>query len=258
MRRGVLCLLPALLICLLLSACDLRNRQSSEDFVPEGEYTDAGIPEANPGSNLPLPVQGETECVKIVLSESGEYIYTNPAISYSYELPFIDLSGSHAVGCNQEIEAGFGKAIRESLSRMEERQEPIVETVRCSSYIFGSVLTLRIERVDVDGSRSEAIYSLDRATGEKVTTEAFCAAAGLDRSQLKARLELAVEERLRVLAPSTDPEDPDFVRALAQTKSLLGDPDKLDYYLDSNGKLVCIAEIFTPGGGDGMEELHIN
>lgn len=258
MRRGVLCLLPALLICLLLSACDLRNRQSSEDFVPEGGDTGTALPDADPGSDLPLPIQGGTECVKIVLSESGEYIYSNPAIEYSYELPFIDLSGSHAVGCNQEIEAGFGEAIRESLALMEGRQAPIVETVRCDSYIFGTVLTLRIERVDVDGSRSEAIYSLDRSTGEKVTTDAFCSAAGLDRSQLKTRLELAVEERLRVLAPSTDPEDPDFVRALAQTKALLADLDKLNYYLDSNGKLVCIAEILTPGGGDGMEELHIN
>ncbi len=247
-----------LLVCLLLSGCDLRNRQSSEDFIPTGdeesfEQATYGIQEGEPLN----PALIGTDRVKLVLSESGEFIFSNPAIDYSYELPFIDLGGSHAIGCNQEIEASFGAAIRDSLERMEQKEEPVVKTVRFTSYLYGDVLTLHIERVDVDGGRSEAIYSVDNTSGERVSTEAFCKAAGVRQEELTDKLKAAVEERLHVLFPDLDPEDPAFRTALIQTTAQMNDTAKLNFYLDSLGELICIARVFTPTGSEGMEELRI-
>ena len=255
--RSLIALL--LLLCVILCGCDLRNRQSSEDFVPTGDVGAYEPPrgEDAPGAEL-NPGEAGMNRVKTVLSERGEYIYAYPAIEYSYELPFIDLAGAHAVGCNQEIESRFGQPIRESLAAMEQKRDPVVKTVAYTNYIFGNVLTLRVERTDTDGTQSEAIYSVDAKTGEKVSAEAFCEAVGLKKDQLKERVQRAAEERLRVLSGTVDSENPDYLLAVTQTMSLLSNVDYLNLYLNPDGKLVCIAEIFTPSGGDGMEELILN
>ena len=253
----IICVL-LLMFSLVLSGCDLRNRMSSEYFIETGDADEyAGAEFGDPDVGIADPAQTGMGAVKTVLSESGEYLFTNPEIVYSYELPFIDLAGGHAVSCNQDIEASFGRAIRESLEEMEQGQQPTVRTVSYMSYVFGNVLTVRIERADVDGGQSEAIFSVEKNSGERVTTNDFCDAVGMSRDQLKDRLDLAVEERLLVVSQNADPEDPEYLTALNRTKAELGNLDNLNLYLDPGGSLICIVHVYSASGGDGYEELRV-
>ena len=259
MRRREAIAAVLLSLCLLLTGCGLFDWEvtDTETYADDDEgYTlftraDTSAADLNPGQIQKNPV-------KTVLAYSGVCEFMYPTMEYSYELPFIDLGGSYAAGCNEELERRFGDAIRESLSRMEQIQEPIVQTVSYYSYIYGAVLTLRVERIDVDGSRSSGIYTVNADTGERVTPEEFCAASGLPRDMLKSSLERAVEERLAVEKGGEDKDSQAFRTALTNSLAQLANENTLNFYLESNGALMCVVQLWLPAGGTATEAVRIS
>lgn len=252
-------LLPALGLCLLLAGCDLRNRQSSENFVPGQTglpaQTEAPVTDSVGGES---PVQTGNNPVKTALSAKGEADFVYPALAWSYELPWIDLPDRYAMECSQEIDLRFGAPIREAMADLEQYKLPVVQKVAYQAYSVKGILTLRIERTNTDGTSARAIYSVMEQTGARVTTSDFCEAAGIPQKELLSRLNQAVEEKLLELCQGRwTREDTPFRTALTLTLSRLAEVDRLNLYLSPEGRLIAVVEVFDPAGGSTTEEIPI-
>ena len=251
MRR----LLPLCLILLLLVGCDLRNRQNSEDFFPTGTYEDNDRSDKIGMGEEPLIPQ-ERNAVKTVQSYAGEVPMTQPVRSYSYQLPMIDLAGAHAAGCNRDIEDFFGSMIRSSLESMERYEEPLLERLGYSSFTISGILTLRIDRLDFDGSESQAWYTVDAATGEEVSVNRLFAAAGIS-GEPQTVVDTAVKKLFVSRYGSAGGSDADtpYSTALFRTTEALLPLSVNRMHLNENGSLTVAIELFAPKGGSTVEEL---
>ena len=249
-------------LCLLLAGCNPRSRQPSENFVPSGR------PSSNPESQTPgetagaITPSGEEErplgggTVKEVFFQEGDYTYKGTEYHYSYSIPMVDLPSDYAMGCNQEIELRFGNPIRESLSDMERFEPLVVQTVKYTEDVFGSVLTVRVYETDVDGGESQGIYSLNAVTGEEPTYQEFLAAAGLQESRIPELLTDAVTLRYRELVGNRFREtDPRYTAALSQSLGALADPSLLYRHLTEDGKLAIYVTVYDPAGGSDLQEF---
>ena len=248
-------LILALLLLAGLSACELRNRQSSEDFIPSG--TAASAPRWTNAGSAPDPaIPQERSVVKTVLSYEGEIPGSYPARGYSYSLPMIDLGGGEAMACNQEIEERFGSLIRQSMEAMERWQDPILERLSYTSYTLEGILNLRIDRQDLDGGAQQVWYAVDAASGEAVTVERLFAAAGIEGEPQKT-VEAAAEAAFR--ARYGDPAAPDaaWTTALTKTQAELLPLTANRMHLTEEGGLVVAVELFAPEGGSRVEALRL-
>lgn len=250
-------LIPILmLLALLLTACDLRNRQSSEDYIPTGSAS----PRADwTPRESGLPGQ-ETEktTVKTVLSYDGEIPLTEPKRTCSYRLPMIDLGGAAAVACSQEIEERFGGLIRQSIEAVESWQTPILERLSYSSFTLADILTLRIDRLDLDGSMQEAWYTVDAVSGEAVTVERLFRAAGLSGKPTELLNEAVQELFARRFGTAADSNtQAPYYTALNETLEALSPLTVNRMHLTEAGKLIVAVELFDPDGGSSVETLTL-
>lgn len=250
-------------LCLLLAGCNPRSRQPSENYIPSDGHA-AAAEQQNPSSTEKPTVQPGGEdldgpgagTVKQVLFREGDYTYGGAAVHYSYALPMVDLPSDHAMGCNQEIEFRFGNPIREALSEMEHAEPLSVQTVRYTEDRYGSVLTVRIYRTDVDGEESQGIYSLNAVTGDAPTYQEFLAAAGLQENRLPELLNQAVTVRFRETVGDRFREsDSRYQTALNQTLNGISDPSLLNMHLTEDGKLAIYVTVFDPEGGSDLQQL---
>jgi len=253
MKRGILLLLAVLF---LLTACDLRNRQSSEDFVPTGtEAPGTAASWISGNDNEPFLPQ-ERSAVKTVLAYDGEIPLTQPAELYSYRLPMIDLDGAQAVGCNLEIEERYGALIDQSLQAMERYEDPILQRLSYTSYVIGEVLTLRVDRLDLDGSASSAWYTVNAKTGEEVSVAMLFAAAGIEGDQKTVIADAVTELFVRHFGTAnTTSADSPYSTALFKTQDALSPLSANRMHLTEAGRLTVKFELFSPNGGSTIEEL---
>lgn len=246
-------LLPLLLAVLLLTACDLRNRQDSESFIPTGTYNHGDSVIYSSPVNDPAGSQ-QKNVVKTVQSYAGEIPLSHPTRTYSYELPFIDLGGAHAAGCNQDIENFFGILIRQSLDAMERYEDPILERLSYSSFTRSGILTLRVDRRDLDGAENQAWYTVDAATGEAVSVERLFAAAGIT-GEPAAVLNEAVLSRFTAKYGPLEGSSADVTTAWNRTQGSLSPLTANRMHLNENGSLTVACEFFSPDGGSSVTEL---
>lgn len=261
-------LLPALLLCLLLSACDLRNRQSSDYYAPMGgvdlpdgagrvENDPAQLPETLPGQS------GQTQdpelersqgAIKTVLSYQGQIPMTDPLRYYSYALPMIDLPGSYAAGCNQELERVFGELINQSLEAMERYETPILESLSFTSYSLDGILTLRVDRRDSDGSSSEAYFTVKESNGEQASVKELLAAAGLE-GDLESLLTKAITARFENRYGAVTAGDTAATTALTKTLAEIPQIGAQRMHLNADGRLTVAVNLYSPTGNADTEEL---
>lgn len=248
-------LLPLLLILLLLVGCDLRNRQDSEDFIPTGTYG-YSYSNDNVGRGEEPLIPQEKSVVKTVQSYSGEIPLTQPVRTYSYQLPMIDLAGAHAAGCNRDIEDFFGSMIRASMESMEHYEDPLLERLSYASYTISGILTLRVDRRDLDGSESQAWYTVDAKTGEEVSVKRLFAAAGISGDP-QTVVSDAVEKLFvkRYGSISGADSNTTYSTALFRTTEALRPLTSNRMHLNANGSLTVAIELFAPNGGSSVEEL---
>jgi hypothetical protein len=251
MKRAIL----LLLILLFLAGCDLRNRQSSEDFIPTGTYR-ADEPAASRAEGGDPYQMGESSVVKTVLSYAGEQPLGDRILSYSFQLPMIDLGGAQAMGCNQEIEDRFGTLIRQSMEAMERFEQPALVNVRYSSYVCGQILTLRVDSRDPEGNESSAFYTVNAETGEAVSVSELFAAAGVS-GQPETVLHEAVEALFvrRYGAGLTAGADSPYRTAWFNTEEALKPLTANRMHLTEDGRLIVAVELFDLLGGSSIEEL---
>lgn len=253
MKRLIVLLLVLALLS-ALCACDLRNRQNSEDFIPTesgGALPDVTVPTANDPA-----APAEHSVVKTVLFYEGEIHATDPLRSYSYSLPMIDLAGTEAIACNLEIEERFGELIRQSLSENERWREPILERLSYSSFTMDGILTLRIIRQDLDGSVLEAWYTVDAADGDAVTVRQLFKTARIDGSP-EQTVEQAAEDRFRELYGSPADPDPAWTTALTRTREEILPLTVNRMHLTEDGRLTVAVMLYAPDGGSSVEALRL-
>lgn len=253
--------LPWLLaLLLLLAGCELRNRRPSSDFVP------SGTPAAAPGAaangapqgsgTVPAPSASAGDAVKTVFRAEAETLPVYGGVLCHYEVPFLDLPGVYAAGCNQEINERFETPARASLEAVQANRAPVITTVDYTWDVRGGVLTLRLHRRDLDGSEQWGIYSVDAETGEKVPVAVFCEAAGIPADGLHAALQAAVEERFRTIVGGKYAEQAlPYTTALTQTLSSLADLSALSMHLTEDGRLSIAVPTVDPDGGRSTEEI---
>ena len=248
-------LLPLILILLLLfTGCDLSNREDSEDFFPTETYNywgTAANPAQSNGSNA-----AQRSVVKTVQSYTGEIPLTEPTRNYSYELPLIDLAGSHAAGCNQDIENFFGTLIRQSLDAMERYEDPILERLSYSSFTISDILTLRVNRVDFDGTVNQAWYTVDAQTGEAVSVERLFAAAGITGEPMTV-LNEAILAQFTARYGDLEGSDAAHTTAWNRTQGALSPLTANRMHLNTDGRLTVAFELFAPEGGSSVVELTL-
>lgn len=247
--------LSMLLILLLFAGCDLQSRQESESFFPTGTYdfwTQSTYVE--PGGD---PAQSQQKnVVKTIQSYTGEIPLSDPVRSYSYELPFIDLAGSHAAGCNQDIENFFGGLIKQSLDAMERYEDPILERLSYTSYTQSGILTLRVDRRDYDGSVNQAWYTVDAETGEAVSAARLFDAAKISGDPAAVLNEEVLARFTQRYGP-LEGADAAHTTAWNRTQSALSPLSSNRMHLNENGSLTVAVELFAPEGGSDLMELTL-
>lgn len=253
--KRLACLLALLL---LLAGCDLRNRRPSEAFISDAPAPSAQARTAAP-ANPPAQtgfLSGDWDgAVKTVLDEQGTFPGVKE-IAYSYRIPFLDLADAYAMGCNQEITNRFEADAQESLAQMERGKQPVVQQVDFTSDLHGTVLSLRLHRLDVDGEETWGTYCVDSTTGAKPSLTAFCEAAGVPEAELPQRLRDAADELTRESAGDRyDADDPEYTTALTLTLSGLAEPAALPMHLRADGSLCFVITLYHPGGGASAEEI---
>ena len=246
-------LLPLLLSLLLLAGCGLFGGEESESLFPMESYEYANRPAYTVPNQDPAQSQQKTT-VKTVQSYTGEIPLTEPARSYSYELPFIDLAGAHAAGCNQDIENFFGTLIRQSLDAMERYEDPILERLSFSSFTLSGILTLRVDRRDFDGAENQAWYTVDAETGEAVSVERLFAAAGITGEPAEV-LNDAVLASFTARFGALEGADAAHTTAFNRTQGALSPLSANRMHLNQNGSLTVAFELFAPDGGSSVVEL---
>ena len=233
----------ALLLALLLflSGCDLRNRRPSEEFISDGSVPPAqartSAPAAPPAQTGFLPAEWDG-AVKTVLAKEGTF-FGAKEIAYSYRIPFLDLA-------------------QKSLAQMEQGKPPVVQRVDFTSDLHGTVLSLRLHRLDTDGAESWGTYCVDRSTGAKPTLSAFCEASGVPEGEVPQRLREAAEELTRETAGERyKADDLEYTTALTLTLSGLAEPAALPMHLRADGSLCFVITLYHPGGGTTAEEIAL-
>ena len=249
MKRLMICLLAALLTAvLLLTGCNLQNRQDSGNFVPTGGSKETKTTDPHP-TKPDEPVIISTP-VKEIKSLEGTYTYGGETIVYSYRLPYLDLSGNHAAGCNAEIEADFGEPIRAAEKAMEDRRLPELSEVGYEVWQFGDILVLKLYRVETEGGeRTEALYTVNAATGEAAAAADLLSAAGVSEQKYPDLLRAAADSFYEETFGSY--YDPDDLR-YSEGKNRTLEPGLLNtavpISLTEEGVLVVAVTVIDPTG----------
>ena len=259
-------LLPLLGLCLLLTGCDLRNRQSSELYIPTGTRSEQTAPlqpvrpvppeptdpEQSPGAD-----SEENPHVRVLLEKSGSFRYGMEPVNYSYRVPMLDLPGAQAVGCNQEIDERFGAPVRQDLEAMERGEMPQISVVDFDSFELGGILTLRMFRQDQDGAFFEGYYTVEASSGERVTARDLLAAVGLSGSLAELTAAAARRTFVSRYEGTWSEEDPAYADALTRTLAGATAVTVSMAHLTRDGRLSVAAEIFSPAGGSEWTELSL-
>ena len=253
-------LMLVLLALLLLSGCDLRNRQDSANYIPTG--TDQSEPgtesaQAPPEETLPsLPSVGGG-VIKEIYKTSGTFYSGGSELSYSYRIPFIDLQGSYVDGCNYEIDRRFRQAARDAEAAMERYETPEVLSIDYTAGFFGDVVSLEITQIDAEGRSSFAVYNFDKQTGAGVERQQLLDAGGFTAEQMDELLRQAAEEEFRRQFGSQEELSPvAFSDALERTLEL--DPASVTLFLTSDGQIRAMIPLYNLAGGQFLVPLTID
>lgn len=254
MKRIVCWLLLLALPAALLCGCGLFGDEETQELLPDESYYGGYVLPTDSDGSLVLP-QGD-EIVKTVLSYQGEIPLTDPVRYYSYQLPMIDLEGAQALGCNQEIENRFLPLIQQSMDAVTTLGEPILENLSFSTYTRDGILTLEIDRLDLDGSAAQAFYTLDAETGEAVSVKALFEAAGIEGEPAQV-LNQKVLELFAKRYGALEKADVAYTTALNRTQTELSGLSANWMHLTRDGKLTVALVVYVPGGGSDLEELTL-
>ena len=253
-----------LILCLALTGCNPLGRRPSDDFVPAdanqlpSTYETSARPSAPAETHAQPPAAVGEARVKVTLDREGEYDRSRELIRYRYRVPYLDFPTEYANQCNLEIERLFYVPAEESLEEMEQYRPPIVQTVDFTTDVHGDVLSVRVNRLDVDGSLTPAVYSIHAETGEAVSPEQFLAAVGLEDQDPIRILTNAVQTRFESkYAGRYSASDLEYTTALSRTLEPLAQPGQLRMYLTEAGALHIAVELFDPRGGSTVEEISL-
>ena len=251
MKRILFLILAMLLILPLLAGCEVMEGEETDNLFPTDTYNwSYSMPVNDPGTAT------QKNVIKTIQFYTGEIPLTNPTRSYSYELPFIDLAGSHAAGCNQDIENFFGTLIRQSLDAMKNYEDPILERLSYSSFTRSGILTLRVDRRDFDGTVNQAWYTVDAETGEAVSVDRLFTAAGVTGDPASV-LNDAVLERFTAKYGALEGAEAAVTTAWNRTQGALSPLTTSRMHLNENGSLTVAFELFAPDGGSSVVELSL-
>ena len=247
MKRLCMILLPLLL---LFAACDLRNRQPSENFIPAEPRPQTQPTQIDP-TETELPVPTGIGGITTVFEEKGTYTDAEgTAWSYVYRLPFVDLASRDAATCNQEIDRDFRTVIAAQFAKMDRLEPLTVSTVDYDKWENGEILTLVLRQVDAEGGETRTYYSLlsngDLARREDLLLQAELVPETFDR---------VLEEQ--VTAWYTSQYEDAELGYTAWLQRTVNDLNQVRMHLDKEGRLEVLFLNHAPDGSVDWQELII-
>ncbi len=248
MKRLMLFLTAVLLLAALLTGCDLKNRQDSRNFVPTGgsKETKATEPrQTKPDEPVIIPTP-----VKEIKTVEGTFSAGGDSVTSSYRLPYLDLSGAHAVGCNAEIEADFGEAIRAAEKAMAEGELPELTRIGYETWQYDNILCLQVFRIEIGtGKRTDTVYTVNALSGEAAAASDLLMAAGVNQKKYPQLLRAAAEQFYEdTFAAGYSPEDIHYNEGKSRTLEAGLLNTAVPASLTEDGELVVVITVIDPTG----------
>lgn len=256
MKKRIL-IFPLLLI-LLLSGCDLRNRRPSSDFIPA-----TNAPRTTSSDNATEPVETEPEVkeltrhsVRTVVSETASYtdIYGREW-TYEYRIPFVDFPTTEASTCNIEIDSLYRRAISAQLTLAETGQPLTVPKIDYECYYTGELITLNVWKELTSGEIERSVYCF-RSTGTMATSSEILEAVWIDPDEFLLKLQELVEARY-VKDNAGNEEQVGYPRYLEKSLELVENVDKVTLYADVEDHVFALVKMYDAFGSMTQVEFEV-
>lgn len=257
-KRGILI---AALLVLLLTGCDLRNRQPSRDFIPSTHATKASAqteqkPEPEPTQDKQSAKEFSRHSVRTVLSEIMTFtdIYGKDW-TYEFRLPFVDFPSTEASDSNIEIDAVYRRAVDAQIKLSELGQPLTVLKIDYECYYTGALVTLNVWMEKTNGTQERSVYCF-RPNGTKASNAEILESVWMDEEEFLTTLREKLEERYK-RDNAAQQDSVTYETYLTKTLDASDAVEKLTLYADEEDKIIVRAPLYDALGGVTQIELRI-
>lgn len=181
--------------------------------------------------------------------------------TWSYELPRVEADTPGAREINAEIDAGFGRDVREAMDAMEQGSSLGVVHIGFRGEVWEDVLTLVVMEDTDWGFTGYGVYCYDCSTGKRLDTPALLEKLGYTQEEF---LEAATRQTVQYYKdlysgiPKDQRSDYGYDTGLSRMESGEFTDLKLMTYPDPSGDLVIVAPIVSLAGADYYyHEIHL-
>lgn len=249
-----------ILAVLLFSGCELRNRMSSSNFIPEThaprptETEQAAATEAETQDNSTKELTRHS--VRTVAYETATYtdIY-GKEWTYEFRLPFVDYPSLEASDTNIEIDRIYRRSIDEQIKLAELEQPVTAPLIDYECYYTGTLITLNVWMEQTSGVVERSVYCF-RSDGTMATPTEILEAVWIDTEEFAQKLYEELEERyIEENADSVDYVT--YNMYLEKTLMQTEDIDQLTLYANAEDKVTVFALLYDAHGGLTQIELNV-
>lgn len=248
----------AVILVLLLSGCDLRNRRPSSDFIPATNAPRPTSPKQETEATEPEQEIKELtrHSVRTVLSESETYvdIYGNEW-TYSFRLPFVDFPTREASQCNNEIDRLFRREISGQKTLAETGQPLTIPTIEYACYYTGTLITVNVWKEETTGDITRSVYCF-RPSGTMATSGEILDAVWMDPDEFMIKLQELVEKRYKKDNKGSE-DEVTYERYYERTMEMIEDVEDVTLYADEEDKVYALVKIYDAFGGLSQIELKV-
>lgn len=250
----------AVLLVVLLSGCDLRNRKPSEDFIPASH----AIRTAAPHEETEEPVETVNDVkeltrhsIRTVFTESQTFrdIYGNDW-TYDYRLPFVDFPTMEASRCNNEVDRLYRRQISSQKTLAETGQPLTVPKIDYECYYTGALITLNVWEETTEGEVNRTVYCF-RSTGTMATATEILEAVWIEPEDFLDELQSMVKKQYKKENKDYE-DDVSYQRYLDATLAMIENVDDVTLYADAEDNVFALVKMFDAKGVATQIEFEVD